>query len=131
MCFHREYQSALLCPFHTPRQFLQRTPIGIPVCLSRKRYAGQTGNVPASCRARILHQPAKLRTLFCPCLLYTSTPTDNPVIEAVNGRIKQEMRLDFSLHLCGNLQAAPDEFVFYYNHIRPALALNYRSPVQF
>ena len=58
-------------------------------------------------------------------------PTDNPVIEAVNGRIKQEMRLDFSLHLCGNLQAAPDEFVFYYNHIRPALALNYRSPVQF
>ena len=68
MCFHREYQSALLCPFYTPRQFLQRTPIGIPVCLSRKRYAGQTGNVPASCRARILHQPAKLRTLFCPYL---------------------------------------------------------------
>ena len=34
----------------------------------RKRYAGQTGNVPASCRARILHQPAKLRTLFCPYL---------------------------------------------------------------
>ena len=72
---------------------------------------------------------AKAHEQYARC--HAGTPTDNPVIEAVNGRIKQEMRLDFSLHLCGNLQAAPDEFVFYYNHIRPALALNYRSPVQF
>jgi transposase InsO family protein len=59
------------------------------------------------------------------------TPTDNPVIEAINGWIKQEMILDFKLPLCENLQSFLDDFVHYYNHLRPASALNYKSPVQF
>ena len=57
---------------------------------------------------------------------HAGTPTDNPVIEAVNGRIKQEMRLDFSLHLCGNLQAAPDELFSITIISDPPLALNYK-----
>lgn len=59
------------------------------------------------------------------------TPTDNPIIEAVNGWIKQEMYCDFKLHRCDNLQAGLDALVHYYNHTRPAYALNYRSPIQF
>lgn len=59
------------------------------------------------------------------------TPTDNPIIEAVNGWIKQEICWDFKLHHCENLQAGLDAFVHYYNHTRPAYALNYKSPIQF
>lgn len=59
------------------------------------------------------------------------TPTDNPAIESLNGWLKQEMRLDFNLRECDNLQGFLDEFVDYYNHQRPSYALNYKSPVQF
>lgn len=60
-----------------------------------------------------------------------ATPTDNPIIEAINGWIKQEMYLDFKIHQCTNLQAFLDDFVQYYNYFRPAYALNYKSPIQF
>lgn len=60
-----------------------------------------------------------------------ATPTDNPVIESLNGWLKQEMHLDFDLDRHDDLQAFLDEFVYYYNHFRPAFALNYKSPVQF
>nr|WP_242861873.1 IS3 family transposase [Christensenella timonensis] len=59
------------------------------------------------------------------------TPTDNPIIEAINGWIKQEMYWDFKLHRCNDLQATLNDFVYYYNSSRPAFALNYKSPVQF
>jgi transposase InsO family protein len=59
------------------------------------------------------------------------TPTDNPIIEAVNGWIKQEMYWDFNLHKSDDLYKAIDTFVTYYNNTRPAYALNYRSPVMF
>lgn len=59
------------------------------------------------------------------------TPTDNPVIESVNGWLKQEMRMDFNLKKCNDLQLFLDDFVHYYNHQRPSFALNYKSPAQF
>lgn len=59
------------------------------------------------------------------------TPTDNPIIEAVNGWIKREMYLDFGIHRCDNLSVFLDVFVQYYNSARPAYALNYRNPIQF
>jgi len=59
------------------------------------------------------------------------TPTDNPIIEAVTGWIKQEMRIDFRFGQCDDLQTFLNNFVHYYNHHRPAYALNYKSPVQF
>ena len=59
------------------------------------------------------------------------TPTDNPVIEAINGWIKQEMILDFGLPHADDLQTFLNDFVQYYNHFRPAFALGYKSPAQF
>ena len=59
------------------------------------------------------------------------TPTDNPIIEALNGWIKQEMYLDFQLHKCDDLLSALDDFVHYFNHFRPAYALHYRTPIQY
>lgn len=59
------------------------------------------------------------------------TPTDNPIIESVNGWIKQEMRLDFDTEGYSDLSLFLDDFVRYYNIFRPAYALNYKSPIQF
>ena len=60
-----------------------------------------------------------------------ATPTDNPIIEAVNGWVKQEMILDFNMHQADDLEAFLDAFVHYYNQKRPAFALNYKSPIQY
>lgn len=60
-----------------------------------------------------------------------ATPTDNPIIEAVNGWLKEEMLLDFNMRQCDDLKQFLDDFVHYYNHTRPAYALNYKSPIQF
>ena len=59
------------------------------------------------------------------------TPTDNPVIEALNGWIKEELMTDFDLAHAKNVQKLLDDYVFYYNYWRPAAALQYKSPVQF
>ena len=51
------------------------------------------------------------------------TPTDNPVIEALNGWIKEELMTDFDLADAKNVQKLLDEYVVYYNYWRPAAAL--------
>ena len=59
------------------------------------------------------------------------TPTDNPIIEAINGWIKEELYLDFGLAEAKDVPALLEEYVFYYNNRRPAAALGYKSPVQY
>lgn len=59
------------------------------------------------------------------------TPTDNPIIESLNGWLKQEMRLDFNFEQYSDFDAFISDFVHYYNTARPAFALNYKSPIQF
>ncbi len=59
------------------------------------------------------------------------TPTDNPVIEALNGWIKEELVVDFGLLEAANIPKLLNEYVDYYNNHRPAAALQYKSPVQF
>lgn len=59
------------------------------------------------------------------------TPTDNPVIEALNGWIKEELYLDFDLRHTDDLNGTLDRFVTCFNHDRLAAALDYKSPVQF
>ncbi len=59
------------------------------------------------------------------------TPTDNPVMEALNGWIKEELYLDFDLWHTNDLSGTLERFVVYFNQARPAAALGYRSPVQF
>ena len=59
------------------------------------------------------------------------TPTDNPIIEALNGWIKEELYLDFGLADADNVPDLLNRFVHYYNFDRPAAALGYKSPVQY
>ena len=59
------------------------------------------------------------------------TPTDNAIIEALNGWIKEELYLDFGLETAEDVPKLLDEYVYYYNNRRPAAALGYKSPVQY
>ena len=59
------------------------------------------------------------------------TPTDNAVIEGMNGWIKEELSLDYNISRCENVPQLLDEYVSYYNHERPAFALDYKTPVQY
>lgn len=59
------------------------------------------------------------------------TPTDNPIIEALNGWIKEELFNDFDLANAEDVNEVINDYVKYYNEERPAYSLNYKSPVQF
>ena len=58
-------------------------------------------------------------------------PTDNPVIESVNGWIKAELYSErwHKRYLTAKEMIAA--YVNYFNNERPAYALQYKSPVQF
>jgi len=60
-----------------------------------------------------------------------ATPTDNPIIESLNGWLKQEIRLDFDAEQYSDLNDFLSDFVHYYNYRRPAHALHYKSPIQY
>jgi len=59
------------------------------------------------------------------------TPTDNPVIEAINGWIKDEIRTDFNFNEANSVSRFLDDYIFYFNNLRPAAALKYKTPIQF
>lgn len=59
------------------------------------------------------------------------TPTDNPVIESLNGWIKEELYVDFNLDKAEDVPQLLDQYVNYYNNERAAAALNYKSPIQY
>lgn len=59
------------------------------------------------------------------------TPTDNPIIEALNGWMKEELYLDFGLAEAENVPSLLDRYVHYFNNKRLAAALSYKSPVQY
>ena len=59
------------------------------------------------------------------------TPTDNPVIESLNGWIKSELYKDFKIYISDNINIAIDDYVKYFNTQRLAYSLKYKSPVQY
>jgi transposase InsO family protein len=59
------------------------------------------------------------------------TPTDNPIIESLNGWIKAELDLDFDVRHSKNLYSLLNRYVNYFNHTRLAAALGYKSPIQY
>ena len=59
------------------------------------------------------------------------TPTDNPIIESINGWIKEEMICDFQYYKRDNLFEFIDEFIYYFNNERPSYKLKYKTPVQY
>ena len=59
------------------------------------------------------------------------TPTDNPIIEALNGWIKEEMAVDINLYKTDDVHKAVKDYIKYYNNERLANSLQYKSPVQY
>ena len=46
------------------------------------------------------------------------TPTDNPIIESLNGWIKEEMRIDFNLKAAEGIPSFIEKYVHYFNNER-------------
>lgn len=61
----------------------------------------------------------------------TGTPTDNPIIESLNGWIKEEMKIDFHLKSVENIPSFIENYVHYFNYERLSYKLNYKTPVQY
>lgn len=59
------------------------------------------------------------------------TPTDNAVIEAMNGWIKAEIKVDYNVGEWKSIDAFIKWYVHYYNHERPMSVLGYMSPVEY
>ena len=62
------------------------------------------------------------------------TPTDNPVNEALNGWIKEELLMDFGLGKCWNrddVQAMLARYSNFYNRERPSFAIGYDTPERY
>ena len=62
------------------------------------------------------------------------TPTDNPVNEALNGWIKEELLIDFGLGECRNrdeVQAVLTKYSKFYNRERPSFAIGYDTPERY
>lgn len=59
------------------------------------------------------------------------TPTDNGTMEAIIGWVKEELFLDFKLRDHEDIEKAINDYIYYFNHERPACALNYLTPIQY
>ena len=58
-------------------------------------------------------------------------PTDNPVNEALNGWIKEELIIDFEIEKCRDkrdFHDAMEKYVKFYNEQRPCFAIGYDTP---
>jgi transposase InsO family protein len=60
-----------------------------------------------------------------------ATPTDNPIIEALNGWIKDDLKYDYDFFHCENPKKVIKQFVDYFNNHRLAYSLKYKTPTQF
>lgn len=61
-------------------------------------------------------------------------PTDNPVNEALNGWIKEELYLDFGIDGCETILEAKDvlkQYFEFYNDERPCYAIGYDTPANY
>jgi len=61
-------------------------------------------------------------------------PTDNPVNEALNGWIKEELMVDCQIDKChsrNEVKVALDSYIQYYNEKRPCFAIGYDTPVNY
>lgn len=59
------------------------------------------------------------------------TPTDNPIIESINGWIKDEIYTDFNIDTEDDFESFIKRFVTYYNTERPSYKLDYKTPLQY
>lgn len=61
----------------------------------------------------------------------SGTPTDNPVIESLNGWIKAEIACDYQLNDWETLEQFFDKYIPYFNTERPSYKHHYKTPAQF
>lgn len=59
------------------------------------------------------------------------TPTDYPVIETLNGWLKEEMKIDFNLKEHSDFPSFIQRYIHYFNNHRLSYKLNYKTPVPF
>ena len=59
------------------------------------------------------------------------TPTDNPIIESMNGWIKSQIWADYRINEYDSLDDFINRYIKYYNYERPMYKLNYISPAEF
>ena len=59
------------------------------------------------------------------------TPTDNPVIESLNGWIKNELYKDFRMYSSEDINTAINAYIKYFNTQRLAYSLKYKTPIQY
>lgn len=59
------------------------------------------------------------------------TPTDNAVIESLNGWIKAEIKCDYNLKDWESIEDFITEYIYFFNYERPSYKLNYKTPAQF
>lgn len=61
-------------------------------------------------------------------------PTDNPVNEALNGWIKEELIIDYRIDKCHSrdeVKKALESYIEFYNEQRPCFAIGYDTPVNY
>lgn len=58
------------------------------------------------------------------------TPTDNPINEALNGWMKNELYIDFDLQNTKNIHKKIADYVEYFYHERLSFRLKYKTPIQ-
>lgn len=59
------------------------------------------------------------------------TPTDNPIIEALNGWMKDELYIDYDIYNSPDVESDLARYLDYFNKERLASSLNYKTPVQY
>ena len=59
------------------------------------------------------------------------TPTDNPVIESINGWIKAQIKCDYKINEWDSIKEFIEYYVHYFNYARPSYKLGYKNPAQF
>ena len=71
-----------------------------------------------------------LELKICP-MSRAGTPTDNPVMEAINLWIKEELFTDFNIRDCDNVDEFIDNYIRYFNEERSAYSLKHLTPKQY
>lgn len=59
------------------------------------------------------------------------TPTDNPIIESINGWIKNEIQIDFNQSDYKNVNEYIAAIIYDFNYKRPSYKLKYKTPIQY
>ena len=60
-----------------------------------------------------------------------ATPTDNPIIESKNGRLKKEIFIVFNQNNYETVEEFIDGVIYDHNYLRPSYALNYKTPIEY